>query len=154
MHKPLDRSVLPRNEELDFDFLTQVADCSMEDIRSGFVRNPNITEELVRNTQGTIDWDYGRLSSNLSISLDFIIEHPDMGWDWYYVSSRSDLTMDAIRPYMKSPWDPACVFKTIGERGLTLEFIEEMALSHAAGFPVSREDSHLFGCYDNIRAGI
>ena len=48
-------------------------------------------------------WKFNALSRNSAISVDFIIEHSDISWDWSYLTN--EMPFDFISEYPDYPWD-------------------------------------------------
>lgn len=52
------------------------------------------------------DWDWGELSSNPNITLEFIKENLDViPWDWKELSSNQNITPAFIKQHINKPWN-------------------------------------------------
>jgi len=58
----------------------------------------NITFDLVFNTW-YLDWNWSKLSANLSIGLDCVLDYPMIKWDDKQIFSRKDITVDFFENY-------------------------------------------------------
>ena len=38
-------------------------------------------------------------------TLDFMMKHSDKDWDWKYISSNPNITMNMVEKYIDKPWD-------------------------------------------------
>lgn len=87
--------------------------------------SPNVTTKLIEFTdnpdlRGIWRWDFVALSTNLAIPLQFIVDHPELGyhgkppeeweyyprlsWRWSEVSGRPDVTMEFVMEHLDKPW--------------------------------------------------
>jgi len=37
--------------------------------------------------------------------MEMILAHPNLPWNWYWVSRNPNLTMDAVGAHPNKPWD-------------------------------------------------
>ena len=49
--------------------------------------------------------DWGRVSSNPNITMEFIEKYPEKPWDWDFISRNPNLTMAMIAKYPYKPWN-------------------------------------------------
>ena len=52
-----------------------------------------------------IDYYWSKISSNPSISINFILENKHLNWDWISISSNPNITIEFIESNMDLPWD-------------------------------------------------
>ena len=50
-------------------------------------------------------WNWQWISSNSNITLEIIEKYPDKPWNWKSISSNPNLTLDMIEKYPDKPWD-------------------------------------------------
>ena len=50
-------------------------------------------------------WDWRYLSSNPNITMDIVMANPDKPWNWYRLSIYSNLSMDFVMANPSKPWD-------------------------------------------------
>lgn len=50
-------------------------------------------------------WDWAAVSSNPSVSLDFVISHENMPWDYKYVSMNPSINEQSVRNHLDVPWN-------------------------------------------------
>lgn len=86
-------------------------------------KSPNVTTGLIEFTDKNWRawrWDFEALSANLAIPLQFIVDHPELGyhgkppeereyypklsWRWWRVSGRPDVTMEFVMKHPNKPW--------------------------------------------------
>ena len=86
-------------------------------------KSPNVSTRLILMTDKhwrAWRWDFGALSANLAIPLEFIVDHPELGyqdkppeerknyprlsWQWSEVSRRPDVTMEFVMKHPDKPW--------------------------------------------------
>jgi len=86
-------------------------------------KSPNVSTNLIELTDKYWDswrWDFKALSANLAIPLEFIVDHPELGyrdtppeerkyyyelgWQWPEVSERPDVTMEFVMEHPDKPW--------------------------------------------------
>jgi hypothetical protein len=49
-------------------------------------------------------WDWKHLSSNPSITMNFILTNPDKDWYWIDISSNPSITPEFIMNNLDKPW--------------------------------------------------
>ena len=52
-----------------------------------------------------IPWDWYELSKNPSITWDIVQQNPDKKWDWSKLSSNTNITWDIVQQNQDKPWD-------------------------------------------------
>ena len=60
-------------------------------------------------------WDWEGVSRNPNITMEDIISHPENPWNWWWISLNPNLTMEFINSHPEKPWDWGNVsFNTFG----------------------------------------
>ena len=65
--------------------------------------------------------DWGRVSSNPNITMEFIEKYPEKPWDWDFISRNPNLTMAMIAKYPYKPWNWNHISLN---KNITMEIIE------------------------------
>lgn len=67
--------------------------------------NTNVTLEFVLAYQHTLPWDWYCLSLNKNITITDVVSHPELSWNWWWVSQKPGITIELLRAYRNLPWD-------------------------------------------------
>lgn len=81
----------------------------------------NLLQEIILKYP-TAPWNWKLLSSNPSITFDFVINHPELPWELKYVSKNKSITETDIRTNMNFAWDSEGLSMN---PNLSLSFFEE-----------------------------
>ena len=49
-------------------------------------------------------WNWGYISGNPNITMEYIENYPNKPWDWYCISQNPNITMEIIEKYTEKPW--------------------------------------------------
>ena len=66
--------------------------------------NPNVSLSYVIN-HPEINWNWHDLSSNPGISFRDILDHPECPWNYDYVSQNPSIQFSDVMNYMDKPWN-------------------------------------------------
>jgi hypothetical protein len=67
-------------------------------------RSNMITSEFILQ-HPEIDWDWGELSLDENVTIDVIEQYIDKSWNWYYISANPSITMDFATTYPEKDWN-------------------------------------------------
>ena len=67
--------------------------------------------------------DYGLISCNPNITMEFIKANPDKPWNWHRISRNPNITMKMIKENTDKPWDWYHICTTVKFEKEKLEFI-------------------------------
>jgi len=43
-----------------------------------------------------LPWDWSWISQNKNLTINYVERHPELPWDWYWISRNPSLTMDFV----------------------------------------------------------
>ena len=67
-------------------------------------------------------WDWDWISSNPNITLEFIEKYPDKPWHWICISGNPNITMEFIEKYPDKRWNWPLISSNLN---MTIEIIEK-----------------------------
>jgi hypothetical protein len=85
-------------------------------------QHPNITMEDVLDNPD-LPWNWSYLSSNPNITMAFVLSNPDKKWDWKWLSCNPYITMKDVTSNPDKPWNWLCLSKNkFGYEGDTIAY--------------------------------
>jgi hypothetical protein len=66
--------------------------------------NSNITLQNILDHK-ELPWDYSRISSNLNITLQNILDHPELPWNFSQLSSNPNITFQNVVDHPEINWN-------------------------------------------------
>ena len=76
-------------------------------------------------------WNWNELSKNPNISIQDVINHPELRWNWEYVSINPNITIQTVidHPELRwslraLPWNPSISFQDLVKSGFPLAIFE------------------------------
>ena len=85
---------------------TEISDCCptrFESYCNFYISNPAITWDIVQS-HPEVDWQYCYLSKNPNITWDIVKKNPDKPWDYDILSMNPNITLDIILSNTEKPW--------------------------------------------------
>lgn len=70
----------------------------------GLTTNPRITLDYVLN-HPEMEWNWELLCNNINITLADVIQHPEIPWSYSLLSEKEYLTIEFIESNLDKPWD-------------------------------------------------
>lgn len=90
-------------------------------------------------------WNWALVSSNPSVSFQFVLDHPELPWNPQYVSQNSSVTEQMVRNNLKYPWHYNGLCKN---PNITMAFFNEYIIKPDE---VQRVDWHLLSAHPSIQ---
>jgi hypothetical protein len=84
------RMLIPRLKQDELDIL---------------VYHPNLTLDIIRDTMGTVQWNWDNLSRNPNVTPAFVEEHIDKPWNWERLSWNLPLNNRFMARHAGENWD-------------------------------------------------
>lgn len=75
---------------------------------------------IIRVNQKLEPWHVKSISKNPNLTIDCIIQHPNLKWDWAVISHNPNITIEDITNHSDKPWNWYNISKN---QNITMDFI-------------------------------
>jgi hypothetical protein len=84
-----------------------------------------------------LPWNWYWISHNENLTMEYVVQHPEHPWNWLGISQNINLTMDFVEQHPELPWN---WFWVSHNKNITMDFVERHPELHWDWTGISRND--------------